>query len=83
MNTLITERQKKILELRLRGETQKEVGKKLGISQVTVSSHEKKAKEKVVKAIETLEFCLNNNVFNMPGFGEAKERSKKILRKKF
>ncbi len=53
---ILTYRQAEILKYHTLGYSQEEISKILGISQPRVSSALKKAKEKIEKARETLEF---------------------------
>ena len=51
----LTSKEIQVLELRSKGLTQKEVAKKLGISQAAVSHFEKNALRKIDEAKKTLE----------------------------
>ena len=52
---MLTEREIRVLELRQQGLTQKQVAKKLGISQAAVSHFEKNALKKISEAKATIE----------------------------
>lgn len=52
---MLTEKEIQVLELRAKGLTQKEVSKKLDISQAAISHFEKNALKKISEAKKTLE----------------------------
>lgn len=55
--TMLTERQKEVLELRNRGYTQQEVGDLIGTTSSNVSAVERAAEENIEKAYRTVEFA--------------------------
>lgn len=54
-NTFLTSKQLKVLELRGKGYTQEEIAKMIGTSRVNVSITEKRAKDNIEKARNTLD----------------------------
>ena len=56
---MLTEKERKILELRGKGLKQTEIAKKLKISQPAVSSFESNALKKITEANATLDFIKN------------------------
>lgn len=59
---MLTEKERKILELRKKGLKQVDIAKKLGISQPAVSAFEANALKKIKEAAGTMEFARNNDI---------------------
>lgn len=55
--TLLTERQREVLELRNRGHTQQEVAEEIGTTSSNVSAVERAAEENIEKAYRTVEYA--------------------------
>ena len=56
-STLLTERQREVIELRHRGYTQREVAEQIGTTSSNVSAVERAAEENIEKACRTVEYA--------------------------
>lgn len=63
---LLTEKEKKVLELRAKGLDQYEIARRMKITQVAVSQSQTNAYKKIKEAVKLIEFAKKNGVVFLP-----------------